>query len=208
MSVLSPAQLTPASAPAPATLGGVRQALLASGRLCEISGTASSGKSTLALDLCCQVMREGDVAAWIDPTGTFWPLAALEQQGRLDRLLVVRVPDGPQALRAADMLLSSPGAVALAVVHLPPRFRPSDGQLFRLQRLAEKSATPVLFLDERPAQAPSLGPSIAVRVQAGRSTKDGWSLRLEVVQHKAGSRGPVKGELRHYPERLASNRTL
>jgi hypothetical protein len=178
------------------------------GRLCELSGEPSSGKSTLALDLCLGTIREGGVAAWIDPTGTFYPVAALEQLGALDRLLVVKVPDGAQVLRAADILLSSPGAVALLVLQLPARFRPSDAQLFRLQRLAEKSATGVILLDERPVRTSSLGPSVAMRVKTERDAGNDWALRVEITHNKAGLRGPVEGTLQHAPERLLPHRTL
>jgi hypothetical protein len=197
----------PERPPAPATVEGLRQTLRIPGRLYEIAGEASSGKSTLALDLCLATIREGGVAAWIDPTGTFFPLAALEELGTLDRLFVVKVPDGAQALRAADMLLSSPGAVKLLVVDLPPRLRTSDAQLFRLQRLAEKSVTSVVLLHERPMNASSLGPSVAVRVRTARAAKE-WALRLEVTHQKAGPRGPIQDELFHSPERLRPDRTL
>lgn len=198
--------LPPPAPAAPATIAGLRQTLRVPGRLCELSGDASSGKSTLALDLCLATLREGGVAAWIDPTGTFYPVAALEELGSLDRLLVVKVPDGAQALRAADMLLSSPGAVALLIVQLPVRFRPTDPQLFRLQRLAEKSATGVVLLDERQER---LGPSVAVRVKAERvATRKDWASRVEITHQKAGPHGPVQDTLRHAPERLRPHRTL
>jgi hypothetical protein len=200
---------TPLEAPTK-SVEALLKALQSPGRVCELSGSASSGKSTLALRLCLAALRGGKAAAWVDPTGTFWPLAALEKFGRLDRLLVVQSSDGAQAMRAADVILSSAGAVSVLVVHLLPNHRPSDSQLFRLQRLAEKSLTTLVLLDERPVQTPSLSPSVTLRISAERAAaaNDDWAMRLHVRHNKHGHIGPVEDEFSHSPARLAFAQTL
>jgi hypothetical protein len=192
------------------TVEGLLRSLRQPGRICEISGALSSGKSTLALRLCLSALRDGRAAAWIDPTGTFWPLAALERYGSLDQLLVVKVADGAQALRAADVLLSATGAVAVVVVHLPANQRPTDGQLFRLQRLAEKSSATLVLLDERSEHATSLSPSVALRIGSHRATaaNDGWVVQLRIHHSKHGQNGMIDDGLSHAPERLALAQTF
>jgi hypothetical protein len=181
------------------------------GSAIEVSGASSSGKSTFAMHLCLAALREGRAAGWIDSGQGFHPLAPLESGDPLDRLLVVRVPDGAGALRAADLLLSVPGAVAVAVVSLPPGFKPPESALVRLQRLAERSATTLVFLDEQSARAASLGAPIALRLCVQRpAAPEGtsWSLSLEVTRHKGGACGPLDQELPHGPDRLRLHRTV
>src|SRR5262245_18618631 len=108
------------------------------GQVVEVSGASSSGKATLAFAVCQRALERGQTAAWIDPTGGFWPLVAVEQGVSTRRLLVVRVGDAISALRAAHILLSSSGAVTVVVVDLPPAARPRERELVALQRLAER----------------------------------------------------------------------
>jgi hypothetical protein len=173
--------------------------LLGSGQLArspsviEISGGISSGKSTLAFHLCLTALREGQAAGWIDSGQGFYPLVAAEVGEPLEQLLVVRVPDGEQAMRAADLLLACSGAVAIAVVSLPPRYRPPEMALLRLHRLAEQSSTLLILLDERPAHSPSVGVPIALRLGVRRSVGTGanWPLEVEVIRNKSGTCGPL-----------------
>ena len=176
----------------------------------EVSGPLSSGKSTFALHLCLAALREGRAAGWIDSGQGFHPLVPLEAGEPLDRLLVVRVPDGAGALRAADLLLSVSGAVSVAIVSLPPGFKPLESALVRLQRLAERSAATLLFLDEQPARAASLGSPIALRLSVRRPAGAGttWALNLEVTRNKGGRCGPLGQRLCHGPDRLRLHRTL
>lgn len=61
------------------------------GRLSEISGDRSSGKRALALAFCIQTSKR-DQAVWIDGSGGFYPLPALEHGAALQQLIVVRPP--------------------------------------------------------------------------------------------------------------------
>ncbi len=180
------------------------------GQLTELSGAASSGKSTLAFAACSSALAGGQVAAWIDPAGTFWPLPALETTGRLERLLVLRPTTPMGALKGVQLLLDAPGAAALVVVDLPSARPPNPLQLVRLQRLAERAKTAVVFLNERARQAASLGPAIALRLFAARrfTERTGWTLALEVLRNKVGPsqlqlQEPVNG-----PNRLRLHSTL
>jgi hypothetical protein len=179
-------------------------------RVVEISGAASSGKATLALHLCLAALRDGRAAGWIDSGQGFHPLAALEAGEPLERLLVVRVPSSAEALRAADLLLSCSGSVAIAVVSLPSGCRPPESALLRLQRLAERSASTLIFLDEQRVQVPSLGAPVSLRLCVHRDAevREAWTLEMEVTRHKGGTCGPLREELPHGPDRLRLHRTL
>lgn len=173
------------------------------GQVVEVSGARSSGKATLGFGVCLRALEQGQTAAWIDAGGGFWPVAAAEAGIPLDRLLVVRAP-GPLALKAARILLSSPGAVAALVVDVPLGARaPRDRELVALQRLAERSATALLFLTERPRTAPSLGPHVALRLFVERrGSGPGAQVRVEVLRNKQGASGRAIEEAVSGPDRL------
>ncbi len=184
----------------------------ARGQLVEISGAASSGKSTLAFGACLQALAQGSSAAWIDSSGTFWPLPALEANVSLERLLVLRMLDSAAVLRSVQLILSCPGAVTALVVDVSPRLAIKDAQLVRLQRLAERSGTVLIFLTERPAQLPTLGAPIALRLHVRRLPGARFSeqsrLRIDVLRHKGGANQQSFEESVHGPNRLRVSSTL
>lgn len=75
------------------------------GRISELTGTTSSGKTTLALQLVACATRAGQPVAWIDAPHAFYPPSALRAGVVQERLLLIRPADLGQALRAADILL-------------------------------------------------------------------------------------------------------
>jgi RecA/RadA recombinase len=175
------------------------------GRLVEVSGTSSSGKATLALGLCLRALEQGRAAAWIDVEGGFWPVAAVEAGLPLDRFLVVKLPSGAAALRAAHILLSSTGAVAALVVDLPAA-APRERELVALQRMAERSDAALLFLTARARDAPSLGATVALRLHAER--RPGGRLAVEVLRNKGGHSQRTIEEVMDGPDRVRAGRAL
>ncbi|HTE55948.1 MAG TPA: hypothetical protein VK698_34080 [Kofleriaceae bacterium] len=177
------------------------------GQVVEVSGSSSSGKATLAFGVCLRALEDGHAAAWIDLGGGFWPVAAAEAGLPLERLLVVRLQGGAvAALRAAHILLSSPGAVAALVVDLPAGAAVRERELVALQRLAERSSTALLFLTSRPRTAPSLGAAVALRLHAER--RPGGRLRVEVLRNKQGASQRAVEEIADGPDRLRAGRAL
>lgn len=85
------------------------------GRIVEIYGPESSGKTTLALHAISSVQREGGVAAFIDAEHAFDPRYARGLGLNLEELLVSQPDHGEQALEIAETLIRS-GAVDLIVV--------------------------------------------------------------------------------------------
>jgi recombination protein RecA len=85
------------------------------GRIIEIYGPESSGKTTLTLHAIAQVQKVGGVAAFIDAEHALDPTYARKLGVKTDELLVSQPDYGEQALEIADMLVRS-GAVDLIVI--------------------------------------------------------------------------------------------
>ena len=85
------------------------------GRIIEIYGPESSGKTTLTLHAIAQVQKAGGVAAFIDAEHALDPAYARKLGVKTDELLVSQPDYGEQALEIADMLIRS-NAVDIIVV--------------------------------------------------------------------------------------------
>lgn len=85
------------------------------GRIIEIYGPESSGKTTLALQIIAEAQRRGGVAAFIDAEHALDPLYARNLGVDIDNLLVSQPDTGEQALEIAETLVRS-GAVDVIVV--------------------------------------------------------------------------------------------
>jgi recombination protein RecA len=85
------------------------------GRIIEIYGPESSGKTTLTLHAIAQVQKGGGVAAFIDAEHALDPGYARKLGVKTDELLVSQPDYGEQALEIAEMLVSS-NAVEIVVV--------------------------------------------------------------------------------------------
>ncbi|MBQ7715016.1 MAG: recombinase RecA, partial [Clostridia bacterium] len=85
------------------------------GRIIEIYGPESSGKTTIALHAIAQVQKNGGEAAFIDAEHALDPVYAKALGVDIDRLLVSQPDDGEQALEITEALARS-GAVDIMVV--------------------------------------------------------------------------------------------
>ena len=85
------------------------------GRVVEIFGPESSGKTTLSLSVIVQAQRAGGVAAFIDAEHALDPTYAKTVGVNLDDLLISQPDTGEQALEIAEMLVRS-NAVDLVVI--------------------------------------------------------------------------------------------
>ncbi|MDR0238233.1 recombinase RecA [Acinetobacter sp.] len=88
---------------------------LPKGRIVEIYGPESSGKTTMTLQAIAQCQKAGGTCAFIDAEHALDPQYARKLGVDLDNLLVSQPDNGEQALEIADMLVRS-GAVDLIVV--------------------------------------------------------------------------------------------
>ena len=88
---------------------------LPKGRVIEIYGPESSGKTTLALTVVAQVQRNGGTAAFVDAEHALDPAYAEKLGVDVNELLVSQPDNGEQALEITDMLVRS-NAVDIVVV--------------------------------------------------------------------------------------------
>ena len=85
------------------------------GRIVEIFGPESSGKTTLALHVIAEAQKNGGIAAFIDAEHALDPNYARKLGVKVDELLISQPDSGEQALEIADTLVRS-GAIDVLVV--------------------------------------------------------------------------------------------
>ena len=91
-------------------IGGVPR-----GRIVEIYGPESSGKTTLALQIVAEAQAEGGIAAFIDAEHALDPSYASRLGVDIDEILISQPDTGEQALEICDMLVRS-GAIDVVVI--------------------------------------------------------------------------------------------
>ena len=91
-------------------IGGVPK-----GRVIEIYGPESSGKTTLATHIIAEAQKEGGIAAFIDAEHAFDKFYAKKLGVDIDNLLISQPDNGEQALEIADNLIRS-GAIDVIVI--------------------------------------------------------------------------------------------
>ena len=77
------------------------------GRIIEIYGPESSGKTTLAIHAIAEAQKQGGIAAFIDAEHAFDRFYASNLGVDVDNLLISQPDNGEQALQIADQLISS-----------------------------------------------------------------------------------------------------
>ena len=101
------------------------------GRIIEIYGPESSGKTTLAIHAIAECQKEGGIAAFIDAEHAFDSFYAKKLGVDIDNLLVSQPDNGEQALEIADNLIRS-GAIDIIVVDSVAALTPKaeiDGEM-------------------------------------------------------------------------------
>lgn len=136
------------------------------GRVIEIFGPESSGKTTLALHIVAEAQKAGDTAAYIDAEHALDPEYA-KQIGVDTKKLLISQPDfGEQALGIADALIRS-GAVGVIVVdsvaaltpraeiegemgdsHMGLQARLMSQALRKITAVASRSKTTIIFINQ------------------------------------------------------------
>ena len=136
------------------------------GRVVEIYGPESSGKTTLGYHIIAEAQREGGVAAFIDAEHALNPEYARNVGVDIDNLLISQPDSGEQALEIAEMLVRS-GALDIIVVdsvaalvpraelegemgdaHVGLQARLMSQALRKLVGAISKSRTTVLFINQ------------------------------------------------------------
>src|SRR5262245_61627728 len=125
---------------------------LARGRLSEIHGPVSSGRTSVALALLARASEAGEVVAVVDGADAFHPASARSAGVRLDRVLWARPPGVAEAVRASERLLQARG---FAAVLLDASMRDAEWQALpaavwqRLTRAAAAGGTALVVVARR-----------------------------------------------------------
>ncbi len=136
------------------------------GRIVEIFGPESSGKTTLSLSIVARVQAQGGVAAFIDAEHAVDPQYAQKIGVKLDELLISQPDSGEQALQIAEMLVRS-NAIDLIVIdsvaalvpkaeiegemgdsHMGLQARLMSQALRKLTGIIHKSKTCLIFINQ------------------------------------------------------------
>ncbi len=136
------------------------------GRVIEIYGPESSGKSTLCMSIVAQAQKRGGTAAYIDAEHSMDPVYAKKLGVDIDNLLISQPDSGEQALEITEQLVRS-GAVEIIIIDstaaLVPRSeiegemgqasvgvqaRLMSQALRKLTALLNKSKTTVIFINQ------------------------------------------------------------
>jgi recombination protein RecA len=105
------------------------------GRIVEIYGPESSGKTTLTLHVIAEAQKKGGVCAFVDAEHALDPVYARKLGVNLDDLLISQPDTGEQALEIADTLVRS-GAVDVLVIDSVAALTPKaelDGEMGEVQ---------------------------------------------------------------------------
>lgn len=136
------------------------------GRIIEIFGLESSGKSTLTLHIIAEAQKRGGLAAFIDAEHALDPEYAKRIGVKIDELLISQPDTGEQALEIVESLVRS-GAVDVIVVDSVAALTPKveiDGEmgqqhiglqarlmsqaLRKLTAISSKSSTTIIFINQ------------------------------------------------------------
>ena len=176
-------------------IGGVPR-----GRIVEIYGAESSGKTTLALHIIAESQKEGGVVAFIDAEHALDPVYAKALGVNIDELLISQPDTGEQALEIADMLVRS-GAMDVIVIDSVAALVPKaeiegemgDQQMGLQARLMSKalrkltgsiskSDTVMIFINQIREKIGgfSFVPGVQTTTSGGRALKFFSTVRMEV----------------------------
>jgi recombination protein RecA len=187
-------------------IGGVPR-----GRVVEIYGPESSGKSTLALHIVANAQRNGGVAAYIDAEHALDPAYAAKIGVNLDDLLISQPDCGEEALNIAEMLARS-NAIDVIVIDSVAALVPKselEGEigdsfvglqarmmsqaLRKLTATLSKSNTCAIFINQIREKIGVMYGSPETTT-GGRALKFYSSVRLD-IRRMAGIKGPDNSEV-------------
>jgi hypothetical protein len=185
------------------------------GRISEITGRAGSGKTSLAASFAKSATHRGEVAAWLDGSGSFDPESMAAAGVELRRMLwasmttatstkTSRVAASPLACRqsaiikAAELVLEA-GGFGLVVIDFGEAFRAlTHASALRIARAAERSGAAVIAL----APWRMCGTFAALSLATSRAetsftrtapgapvTFDGLTVLAMLARHKMGGTG-------------------
>lgn len=176
------------------------------GRVVEIYGPESSGKTTVALHIIAQAQKAGGLAAFIDAEHALDPLYAKKLHVDIDNLLISQPDNGEQALEIADALVRS-GAIDVIVVdsvaalvpkaeiegemgdsHVGLQARLMSQALRKLTGVISKSRTTAIFINQMREKIGVMFGNPETTT-GGRALKFYASIRLDVRKQETLKQG-------------------
>jgi len=195
-----------------AVLDAALEGGLPRGRVTELAGARSAGRTGLACRIATSATSAGETIAWVDPDDALDPEAAAAAGVALARMLWVRPRDVADAFGAAEILLGA-GGFGLVVLDLgsqpgPPAApstrarRPTRlASWTRLARAAERTRSTLLVLAAASQTGSTMGACAALRLElTGRHARwsrgqgrrvllDGVTAHLTVARSRGGGAG-------------------
>ena len=171
------------------------------GRISEIAGPSSSGRTSLLDSLLASATSRGEHCVLIDTRDSFDPPSAAAYGVRLEKLIWIRCRGNAEhALRAADLVLHSGGfgVVALDLADVPAaglnRIPPTAW--FRFRRVVEPTPTIFVVLANRPVTKSCSTLLIETR---RRGVKFLRGVDYEIASRKPAGKEPVSFHVRLHP---------
>lgn len=171
---------------------------LPKGRIIEIYGPESSGKTTLALHVISEIQKEGGTAAFIDAEHALDPEYATNLGVDIDKMLISQPDTGEQALEIADILVRS-GAVDAIIIdsvaalvpkaeiegemgasHVGLQARLMSQALRKITGSLSKSNTLLIFINQIREKVVTFGYGPSETTSGGRALKFYASVRLDI----------------------------
>jgi len=170
------------------------------GRLVEIAGPPSSGRTSLALGWLARITRAGEVVAVVDAADALDPRSAEAAGVVLPRVLWVRAPGLHEALRSTERLLGAHGfALVLLDLDAAEPIASADahaGAWLRLGRAAASSRTSLALL--APRRLAGTFSDLALELQPARARFTPDPVLLDALEARAvlvrNRLGPPGGE--------------
>jgi len=166
------------------------------GRVSEVLGPRSSGKTSLIFTWLAAATRRGEVVACVDLADALHPASVAVAGADLRRVLWVRPPSAVAGMRCTELLLHA-GGFAMVVLDLgDPMPRPLRSHLWpRLLRVAEQSHTALVVLAPQRVAGSFAVLSLGIRSQRavwhpGRwPLFEGFATAVHVARNKLGVPG-------------------
>lgn len=168
------------------------------GRIIEIYGSESSGKTTLVLHIIAQVQKQGGKAAFIDAEHALDPDYAKKIGVKVEDLLISQPDNGEQALDIVEALVRS-GSVEVVVIdsvaaltpraeiegemgdqHIGLQARLMGQALRKLAAIANKTKTTLIFTNQTRMQLGTMMFGNPVTTPGGKALKFYASVRIEL----------------------------
>ena len=168
------------------------------GRIIEVYGPESSGKTTVALHLVAETQKLGGVCGYIDAEHAMDPVYAKKLGVNIDELYISQPDDGEQALEITETMVRS-GVIELVVVdsvaaltpraeidgnmgdsHMALQARLMSQALRKITAFANRTSCTVLFINQLRANIGGMGGAPKETTTGGRALKFYASVRLDI----------------------------